>query len=316
MSKKIKAIFVGSLPAIVIATFLVVALIYAWTEPSSAPPSGNVSAPLNVSTTTQYKGGALGIGGLFQTDKDTHLAIFSGNVGIGTTSPGAKLDIQGGNLNVGSATIKGDGSLSTGLNTEKVGGYNATELMASAKVQGCNDCDNDKHVSYSYCFNNDCSLRGDDCDDTNPAIIGGVVTYYCDKDGDGVISSSPSGTTCGSPPAGCTTTPGTDCNDNDADIYPGHAGKSTTDGKDNNCNGQVDECSSSYCSDPYTGWGTSFGGGGVCDASTIVCTPGTAYCARSSGFTGSCWNDAKTYCWYMSWKAQSCCGATTCTGWN
>lgn len=52
--------------------------------------------------------------------------IVEGKVSIGTTSPrpGAKLDVQNGDIKVGSAvTIKGDGSISTGLNAEKVGGY-------------------------------------------------------------------------------------------------------------------------------------------------------------------------------------------------
>jgi hypothetical protein len=36
--------------------------VYAWTGPSSAPPNGNVAAPLNVSGTAQVKAGGLGLG--------------------------------------------------------------------------------------------------------------------------------------------------------------------------------------------------------------------------------------------------------------
>ena len=35
----------------------------AWTEPSLSPPQGNVAAPINVGPNSQYKEGALGIGG-------------------------------------------------------------------------------------------------------------------------------------------------------------------------------------------------------------------------------------------------------------
>ncbi len=47
-------------------------LIFAWTAPNTTPPDPNAAAPINVSNTAQGK---------------------LGNLGIGTTSPGAKLDI-------------------------------------------------------------------------------------------------------------------------------------------------------------------------------------------------------------------------------
>jgi len=42
----------------------------AWTEPSATAPNGNVSAPINISATSQYKSGALGIGGLLRGYSD------------------------------------------------------------------------------------------------------------------------------------------------------------------------------------------------------------------------------------------------------
>ena len=92
MFQKTKSIFLAGLPVIVIATFFVTASIYAWTEPTQAPPDGNVSSPINVSSASQYKAGALGIGGLLRGYSN---AIFAGNVGIGTTNPGAKLEVAG-----------------------------------------------------------------------------------------------------------------------------------------------------------------------------------------------------------------------------
>jgi hypothetical protein len=60
-------------------------------------PIGNVGAPINVSGTIQYKSGALGIGGVLRGYSN---AIFDGNVGIGTTSPGSKLHILGASDNL------------------------------------------------------------------------------------------------------------------------------------------------------------------------------------------------------------------------
>jgi len=68
--------------------------VVAWTEPTAGPPGGNVAAPINIGDVTQYKSGALGVGGVFETDSATHLAILSGTVGIGTTTPEAKLHID------------------------------------------------------------------------------------------------------------------------------------------------------------------------------------------------------------------------------
>ena len=53
------------------AIILVAGIAYAvWIEPTAAPPGNNVEAPINVGTSTQYKSGALGVGGL--------LAAYSG----------------------------------------------------------------------------------------------------------------------------------------------------------------------------------------------------------------------------------------------
>jgi hypothetical protein len=69
-----------------------------------------------------------------------------------------------------------------------------------------------------------------------------VINYYCDKDNDGYISSSTDGTCTGTgcQPAGCQTTAGNDCNDNNANINPGRS-DTNCNGLDENCNGQVDE---------------------------------------------------------------------------
>lgn len=102
MKKQISSKIVSLTFSILVICFAIGFYIFAWTEPSSSPPAGNVDAPINVGGTTQYKSGAFGVGGLFETDDETHLAIDGGNVGIGTTDPSMgsdgtqlKLDVEG-----------------------------------------------------------------------------------------------------------------------------------------------------------------------------------------------------------------------------
>ena len=44
-----------------------ISFIYAatWIGPTAPPPGGNIDAPINTSSTAQYKNGSLGLGGLF-----------------------------------------------------------------------------------------------------------------------------------------------------------------------------------------------------------------------------------------------------------
>lgn len=64
------------------------------------------------------------------------------------------------------------------------------------------------------------------------------ITYYADKDGDGYGDAADSVVACGLK-AGFVTNK-TDCNDNNASIYPG-AAEICGNGFDDNCNGQIDE---------------------------------------------------------------------------
>jgi len=63
----------------------------AWSEPASAPPGGNIGAPINTSGIGQIKSGALQVNGF----RNLGATILDGNVGIGVIAPGAKLDVAG-----------------------------------------------------------------------------------------------------------------------------------------------------------------------------------------------------------------------------
>lgn len=71
--------------------FLANGLILAWSPPGSAPPAGNVPAPLNTGSSGQSKAGGL----ILNTGGATNgLIVDKGRVGIGKASPGAKLHIK------------------------------------------------------------------------------------------------------------------------------------------------------------------------------------------------------------------------------
>ena len=67
-------------------------LAVAFTEPTQAPPGGNVPAPLNVGSIGQSKSGGL----ILNTGGAAiGLIVDKGDVGIGTPSPTQKLDVAG-----------------------------------------------------------------------------------------------------------------------------------------------------------------------------------------------------------------------------
>jgi len=92
MKEKIKKALTHTLPVILISTLFIAVIIYAWQEPTQTPPQENVPAPINIGDNTQYKSGALGIGGIIRGYSN---AYFDGNVGIGTTAPSEKLEVAG-----------------------------------------------------------------------------------------------------------------------------------------------------------------------------------------------------------------------------
>jgi len=237
------------------------AIIYAWTEPSQPPPLGNVAAPLNVGTTPQTKLGEISATIFRDTDNPNYFinpsggisALFSGKVGIGTATPTAKLDIQGGELKIGTTIIKSEGQLSVGLNADRVDGYEASDLLAAGEERCpvfpgtffenggapyyCKKkiVDDTGYVTFqninegkicngqfAVCHNGTCSIvdnDGDgvpsvtDCDDDDP-MVGAAADGDCDSDGDGKID-------CTAWAKGCSTANignKGDCDDNNPNI--------------------------------------------------------------------------------------------------
>lgn len=91
--------------SVLVLCFLTVFYLFAWTEPSVAPPGGNVAAPLNISSTAQTKTGRLTFTEFYDSNNTAYYVnpagqtILAGKVGIGSTSvPASRLHVRGGSM--------------------------------------------------------------------------------------------------------------------------------------------------------------------------------------------------------------------------
>ena len=127
-------------------------------------------------------------------------------------SNGATASLYTINLGNGAATLVGS-----------LGNTTVIDIAAAPITQGATQC------SFTVTVNGACT-----------------TVFYRDSDNDGYGDATVTTTGC-TPPAGYVTDK-TDCNDNDNTIHPGAT--EICDGKDNDCNGQIDEgCTSPPCTD-------------------------------------------------------------------
>ncbi len=155
--------------------------------------------------------------------------------------------------------------------------------------------------------------RAGDCNDNNASVYQ-PRTWYRDADGDGRGTSGVSTNSCNQP-SGYVASNG-DCNDNDPNIRPGISEGCSADGKDNNCNGEIDEtipatptatitnnCGSTILTQgihPIGGpitwyWQSSATGTSTSNsAASITRTSGSVYYLRSKNSNTGCWSAART----------------------
>ncbi len=122
----------------------------------------------------------------------------------------------------------------------------------------CNDNDANNYPGNTEV----CDGSDNDCD--GQVDEGVQNTYYADNDGDGYGDSSNSTQACSAPSGYVTNS--SDCDDNDANNYPGNT--EVCDGSDNDCDGQVDEGvqNTYYADSDGDGYGDSSNSTQACSA--------------------------------------------------
>ena len=133
----------------------------------------------------------------------------------------------------------------------------------------CTDCD-DSDPSVSPLAEERCDGRDEDCDGTIDNDPIDASTWYADADGDGSGDADVAVVACESPASHVADSG--DCDDLDADTFPGAAER--CDGADNDCDGTIDE-------DIVSRWYADADGDGFGDGASAsdVCDPPSGYVA-------------------------------------
>jgi hypothetical protein len=132
---------------------MIASVVYGWTNPTAAPPGANPPAPINVGPVTQTKTGGLNI---------------QGNVGIGTTAPGAMLEIFG---RPGTQRITTIPAGTTGTYTLRWDGFQICQFGTCCPPW--RDCDGDGRTY----------MAGTDCDEGCHTCFVGSTAHTPSPDG-------------------------------------------------------------------------------------------------------------------------------------
>ncbi len=208
-------------------------------------------------------------------DPDTVLEDGDCDDGVASIHPGAEEVCNGrdddcdGEVDEGLATFDyyldedGDG-FGTGDPRPQCGDIDSSYAPAAG------DCD-DADPNVNPDAEEVCNGRDDDCDgEVDDADALPHITLYQDEDGDGYGNDDVPLVSCSESVSGYAAEPG-DCDDTDASVHPGAL--DTCDGRDNDCDSEVDE-------DPETVFHPDADGDGYGDANSVV-----AACEQPEGTT-------------------------------
>jgi hypothetical protein len=135
LKKQVSPKIVAIVFAVIVVCFAIVVYVSAWTEPSVVPPGANVPAPLNISNVGQSKSGGL----ILNTGGTANgLIVDQDNVGIGTITPAALLDIRSTILSSASANINIMGYRNVSVEDQAYGGimfYNRWASLTNPTAQ-------------------------------------------------------------------------------------------------------------------------------------------------------------------------------------
>jgi hypothetical protein len=177
----------------------------------------------------------------------------------------------------GSANDVGATGCTTWYNDSDGDGYGTTASSCTCTATGtytatvatdCDDADADVNPGGTEV----CNGVDDDCDGTVDIAAVDTLTWYEDDDGDGFGDARSTTESC-TPPKGYEADD-TDCDDTDADIFPGAT--EVCDGADQDCDGSVDE----EAADALTSWADADGDGyGDAGDEVVQCTIPAGYVA-------------------------------------
>jgi len=110
----------------ILVAVILIAKALAFTEPTVAPPAGNVAAPLNTSNSGQIKGGGLVVANAVGVNPG--FLVPNGRVGIGTTDPLGILHIKPSAVSSNSFLLRGPVSLASGVSISSIGNTGTPDL--------------------------------------------------------------------------------------------------------------------------------------------------------------------------------------------